>query len=306
VSAPVIIDAHRHLWDPVRQRYPWLSSDSAGRSLAQPYLPDDFRTDTAGVTVAGSVLVEGGHADALAEARWLCDLAAGADERTAIVARVTLEDPSVSDQLDTLAQLPRVRGVRQILNVAGPDTPRPAYAATRADLMTDPAWRRGLARVGAAGLSFDVQAQPHQLGEVAALAADFGAVSFVLDHGGYMTRRTGEMDQAWRSGIRALGREPNVVVKASDYSTVDPSLDSLDRFIGELGDAFGPSRVLFASNFPAERRALSYPELVARFGEALGGLDPADREAVWSGNATRVYRLGPLGAAHPLAVTDSI
>jgi predicted TIM-barrel fold metal-dependent hydrolase len=296
MPSPAIIDAHRHLWDPVRQQYPWLSSDPAAASLAQPYQPEDFRADTVGVTVTGSVLVEGGHADALAEARWLCELATGPD---VVVARVALEDSDVGEQLDALARLPRVHGVRQILNVAGPDTPRPAYAADRADLMTDPAWRRGLDRVGAAGLSFDIQAQPDQLTQVAALVADFGAVSFVLDHGGYMTRRTGELDQAWRAGIRALAREPNIVVKASDYSTVDPSVDGLDRFVGELADVFGPRRVLFASNFPAERQALSYPELVTRFGAALNGLDPADAAAVWSGNAIRVYRLGAAGRGAP-------
>jgi predicted TIM-barrel fold metal-dependent hydrolase len=303
MPAPVIIDAHRHLWDPVRQPYPWLSPDATGGPSASPYLPPylpgDFAADTAGVTVAGSVLMEGGHADALAEARWLSELAAADGDRTAVVARVALADAGVGAQLDALARLPRVHGVRQILNVAAPGTPRPVYAAGRADLMTDPAWRRGLARVGAAGLSFDVQAQPDQLTQVAALAADFGAVSFVLNHGGYMTARTEAADQAWRAGLRALARQPNVVVKASDYSTVDPSLQGLDGFVRELIDVFGPGRVLFASNFPAERRALSYRGLVARFGAALSGLDPADQEAIWCGNASRVYRLGPPGTARP-------
>jgi predicted TIM-barrel fold metal-dependent hydrolase len=304
MPGPVIIDAHRHLWDPVAQRYPWLAADGGG--LAQPYLSADFRADSAGVSVAGSVLMEGGHSDALAEARWLSDQAGPADERTAVVARVRLEDADAADQLTALAGLPRVRGVRQVLNVAGPDTPRPAYAAARADLMTDPAWRLGLAAVGAAGLSFDVQVQPHQLPLVAGLAADFGAVTFVLDHGGYMTRRTDEAERAWRAGIAVLAREPNVVVKASDYSTVDPSLTGLDRFVQELIEVFGPRRVLFASNFPGERRALRYPDLVARFAAALAGLDPVQQEAVWAGNAARIYRLRPPDAGGGAAGTNPI
>jgi predicted TIM-barrel fold metal-dependent hydrolase len=245
--------------------------------------------------VAGSVLMEGGHEDALTEARWLSDLADAdpGSARTAVVARVQLEAPDAPQQLAALAELPRVHGVRQILNVAGPDTPRPAYAATRPDLITDPAWRLGLAAVAEAGLTFDLQAQPHQLPLLAALAADFGGISFVLDHGGYMTPRTPETDEAWRTGIRVLAREPNVVVKASDYSTVNPALTGLDNFVQELLEAFGPDRVLFASNFPGERQAQSYPGLVARFGAALRALDPAEKASVWSANATRIYRLGP-------------
>jgi predicted TIM-barrel fold metal-dependent hydrolase len=293
VPGLVIIDAHRHLWDPVRFRYPWLSAGpegAEGAELAAPYLAADFAADTAGVDVAGSVLMEGGRDDALAEARWLSELAG---PRDAVVARVTLEDADVEDQLDTLRRCPPVRGVRQLLNVAGRDTPRPVYAAARAGLMADPAWRRGLSLVAAAGLTFDVQAQPHQLTEVSVLAADFGGLTFVLDHGGYMTPRTDQAQQDWRAGIRAAARQPNVAVKVSDYSTVDPSLRGLTGFVRELTDVFGPDRTLFASNFPGERRAVSYQRLVDAFGGGLAGLDPAEQAAVWAGSATRIYRLGP-------------
>jgi predicted TIM-barrel fold metal-dependent hydrolase len=170
--------------------------------------------------------------------------------------------------------------------------------------MDDAGWRQGLALVQDTGLTFDLQVEPWQLTQAARLAADFGGITFILDHGGYMTRRDAHTDQQWRAGIRALAGAANVAVKACDYSTVDPGFDSqgFTDFVHELLEVFGPDRTLFASNFPGEGLTISYRRLAEEFDRALAILTAAERSAVWADNAIRIYRLGdpvPDSAATP-------
>lgn len=299
-ETPVIVDAHHHAWDLGRFRYPWLADASARPArLPTSYPPGRFLDDIDGLPVVGSVRVEAGRDDATAEARWLDELPDGPGPASVVVARVELEAVDVPAQLERLGAMRRVRGVRQVLNVSLSPVRGPSYAAARPDLMDDAAWRRGLARVQDAGLTFDLQVEPHQLIQASRLAADFGALTFVLDHGGYMTRRTAAADDAWRAGIRALARQPNVMVKASDYSTVDPGFSpaGFAGFVRELVDVFGPGRTMFASNFPGAGLAVSYRRLVAEFDSALAVLPDAARRDVWGGTALRTYRIGDITAA---------
>jgi predicted TIM-barrel fold metal-dependent hydrolase len=296
-----IVDAHHHLWDLGRFRYPWLSGDAAGPPpgpLPASYQLQEFRRDIDGLPVTGSVQVEAGRDDAVAEARWLADLAAEAGPVSVVVARVRLGADDVAAQLAELSGSRRVSGVREVLNFSGSAAGRPSYAAPRPDLMDDPGWRRGLARVQDAGLTFDLQVEPGQLAQASRLAADFGGLTFVLDHGGYMTRRSASTDEIWRAGIRALARLPNVAVKACDYSTVDPSFSPLGfaDFVRELVDVFGPGRTMFASNFPGEGLTISYRRLVRAFGRAIAILPAGARSAIWAGNAIRLYRIGDIPA----------
>jgi len=309
-DTPVIIDAHRHAWDLSRFRYPWLADADGPLPPGWPvrYVAADFRRDSDGVPVAGSVLVEAGREDRSAEAQWLATAAAEAGPLTAVVARVRLEALDIASQLDGLAAAGRVCGVRQVLNCQDEAAGRPSYGASRPDLMADPAWRRGLARLRAAGLTFDLQMEPWQLLQATGLAADFGDVTFILDHGGYLTRRSPETDRIWRAGIAALARQPNVAVKACDYATIDPAFDSagFSAYVGELLGAFGPQRVLFASNFPAESLTVSYRRLTDEFARAVGWLSPAEQRAVWADNAHRIYRIGsPAGQAQSVPDDDS-
>jgi predicted TIM-barrel fold metal-dependent hydrolase len=301
-----IIDAHHHFWDLRRFRYPWLAGDGTGSpqvKLPASYLRSSFRDDGEGLAIAGSVVIEAGQEDAAAEAAWLGGCAAESGPLTGVVGRVRLEADDAAAQLAALAAVVRVRGVRQVLNVRR-SAGGPSYGASRPDLIDDPGWRRGLALVQDAGLTFDLQVEPSQLAQAARLAADFGGITFILDHGGYMTRREADTDRQWRAGIRALARAANVAVKACDYSTVDPRFDSqgFTDFVHEILEVFGPDRTLFASNFPGEGLTISYRRLAEEFDRALAILTAAERSAVWAGNATRIYRLGDLAPDFAAAV----
>src|SRR5690606_15729460 len=131
-------------------------------------------------------------------------------------------------------------------------TPDPARRfAERGDLMDDPAWRAGLKRLGALGLSFDLMVFPNQHGDAARLAAAFPDQQFILNHCGSPINRDDAGMAAWRKGLAEIGRQPNVAIKISDLVAYDNdwTLDSLRAVVLSCIDAFGPGRSLFASDF---------------------------------------------------------
>src|SRR6476620_1237149 len=60
-----IVDAHQHFWDPIANDHPWLRPDvmipfryGDYSALKRPYLPDDYRKDSARFNVTATVYVE--------------------------------------------------------------------------------------------------------------------------------------------------------------------------------------------------------------------------------------------------------
>ena len=56
-------------------------------------------------------------------------------------------------------------------------------------------------------------------------------------------------------------------------------------------DAFGPDRCMFESNFPIDRQTLTYPVLWNAFQIMADGYSNAEQDDLFSGAATRTYRL---------------
>src|SRR5580658_9938884 len=149
-----MVDAHMHLWDLDKIRYPWLTPPlpvgitGDVTPIAKTYLLDDYLRDASGgssgkLHVAKVVHVEAGAnpADSLKETRWLQGVASTRGYPQALVAHAELNDPKVETLLAEHASHPNVRGIRQILNWH-PD-PRKTY--TPRDLLADAGWRKGFA-----------------------------------------------------------------------------------------------------------------------------------------------------------------
>lgn len=255
------------------------------------YDRDAYLADMVGLHLVGSVAVESAADDPLVETRWLEEQAA-AGIPSAVVVGCRLELPTVREDLTAhLRASPRVRGVRQMLNWHALPHLR---SAQRDGLMSDPAWRRGLALVGELDLSFDLQVFPHQVAEAAELAGAFPRVRFVLDHGGLLATGSAD-DRAARSrGLRALAALPNVFVKLSGFGINNPDRgeSAFRAWFAELLDAFGASRAMLGSDYPVDK--LHHPENPLRRLCELSSELTADEDAdLRIGTATRVYRLQP-------------
>ena len=284
VWSAVIVDAHHHIWDP--EGHAWLDSFP---SLRKRFGLDDFAAASSGVHA--SVLVQ--VLASTAETEEFLALAGqsgeprGSEPRgrvAGVVGWADLTSPAIADELARLQELPggqSLVGIRHLVQ----DEP-------------DPGWllgvRRGLRAVGAAGLMYDLLVRPAQLPAAVEVTGDLPEVGFVLDHGGKPEMWSGELEP-WSGLIAELASRPNVVCKFSGLVTeAGPhwSAERIAPYADRLLGCFGSERLMFGSDWPVCTLAASYAEVVALARDLLGAhLSETEMDAVFSGNATRFYRL---------------
>ncbi|WP_238015491.1 amidohydrolase family protein [Dactylosporangium sp. AC04546] len=277
----MIVDAHHHLWD-VDGGYDWLDAPELA-PIRRTFAPGQLRAELAAAGVSRSVLVEGGRCDA-DEAAVLLEHASATSEIAAVVAWADPADPDLDTTLAGYRALDRgghLKGIRA--QVQAED----AGYLDRADV------RAGLARIGAAGLVFDLVVRAEQLPSAGRAAAALPGVRFVLDHLGKPRIRAGAEGLAeWRALVAGLAACPNVSAKLSglvteaDWADWEPA--DLRPYVEEALALFGPDRLMFGSDWPVCTLAASYGEVI----DTLDGLiGPGDRASVFGGTATAVYGL---------------
>jgi predicted TIM-barrel fold metal-dependent hydrolase len=118
-------------------------------------------------------------------------------------------------------------------------------------------------------------------------------VTHCIDHAGFPKRLDREYFERWRAGMRGLAAVPNVVVKISGLGQADHrwTVSSLRSWVRECIEAFGIERSFFASNWPVDRLYSSYGDVLDAYDERTADLREAEREALFAGNAERIFRL---------------
>jgi len=207
----------------------------------------------------------------------------------------------------------RFRGIRYI-SASHPDEAARGSSVNRpAGLLMNGKVREGFARLHPLGLSFDAWMYFTQLGELADLARAFPETPIVLDHvggaigiGPYAGKRN-EVFAEWKRSIGEVARCPNVHVKlgglgmrlfgfdvhAGELPPSSEQLATLWRpYIETCIEAFGPARAMFESNFPVDKGSGSYQLFWNAFKRIAAGCSAAEKTALFSGTASRFYRLG--------------
>lgn len=294
-----IIDAHQHFWDLRKNYYPWLCDGTSipfrygdYRAIRRTYLPSDYRNDSRGFRIVGTVHVEAEHdpANPLAETRWLEQLAASEGLPTACVAQAWLDRPDVEEVLAAQAASPLVRGIRhKPRSAATPDEARRGQAGS----MDCPLWRDGFALLHKYGLSFDLQTPWWHLGAAADLARDFPQTQIIINHTALPADRSEEGVAAWRQALEKVAALPNVAMKISGLGRpgLPWSVEANGPIIRDAIGIMGVERCMFASNFPVDSLVGSFHEIFSGFLSVVADLSPAARRALFHDNAVRLYRL---------------
>ena len=290
-----VVDPHIHLWDLSTGLYPGLETPSTGfigdnAPIARSYLLPEFMAEGGTeVRIEAAVHVEAFPTDPLAEAKRIEEMAAQAPFPLALVGHADLSAPDVGDLLDRMAACKTLRGIRQVVNRHDD----PVYAYVSRDFLNDPAWETGFAALGARGLSFDLQLYPHQAEDAARLIARHPEVPVILNHAGMWVDRDAGGWRRWKAGLRRLADCPQVAVKISGLGMFDTGLtrESIRPLVLETLEVFGTGRAMFASNFPVDKLFSTYVDLWGHFDAITAGFSQAERDALFSGNARRVYRV---------------
>jgi predicted TIM-barrel fold metal-dependent hydrolase len=207
----------------------------------------------------------------------------------------------------------RFRGIRQ--GVAWDGHPSVGKFASRVvppHLVRDPTFREGFAQLAKLGLSFESWQYHPQLSDAIDLARAFPDTTIILNHvggvlgvGPYLGHRQ-EILSAWQKDIKEFATCPNVNVKlggvgmtsfgfAFHERDVPPSSEELAaawrQYIEPCIEAFGPNRCMFESNFPPDKQSCGYTELWNAFKRITTAVSAAEKKALYSGTAARVYKL---------------
>jgi len=294
-----IIDAHQHFWNLDQNYLPWLKDEPPipfrygdYSSLKRNYLPADYRGDSAGFDVVGTVFVETewDPTDPKGEVAWVQKLTKAEGLPSVMVAQAWLDRADVEDVLASHGRSPIVRGIRH----KPKSVPRPDMVVKGAPSSTgDPEWRRGYAMLAPNGLSFDLQTPWWHLAEARELADDFPGTQIILNHTGLPADRSKEGVDGWRAAMRHLSGAPNVAVKISGIGQAGKpwSVEANRAIVLDTIDLFGPDRCMFASNFPVDSLVATFGTIFGGFSKMTADCSAAERDAMFRDNAVRIYRI---------------
>lgn len=272
------IDAHHHFWRYDPAEYDWI--DDSMRRIRRDFLPPDLKEalDSAGVDGAISVQAR----QSLAETQWLLDLAGKCGFIRGVVGWAPLIDPAVAEILAQMAQSPKLRAVRHVLQ----GEPDPRY-------MLREDFNRGIRALKPLGLAYDILVFERHLPQTIEFVDGHPDQIFIVDH--LAKPRVRERERSpWRENLRELARRPNVYCKLSglateaEYTSWTP--EQLAPYIETVLEAFGPSRIMFGSDWPVCLVAIEYNSWVDLVASAIQHLSASERERIWSGTAIEAYR----------------
>jgi L-fuconolactonase len=281
----VIIDAHLHVWDLDRARYPWLTPaiGSLHRSIGFDEIAPLLRERG----IDGAVLVQA--SDEAADTAVMLAAAAAHPEIVGVVAWSPLDDPErLRADLERFAGDPLVVGLRNLVHEHPPEW------------LDRPEVEGGFAVLAAAGLPLDFPtADPAALAALPGIGARHPELRLVVDHLG-KPPIGGDADDraAWRRLLAECARNPLTVAKVSGlYAARGPldawTVDAVRPFVEDALALFGADRLMYGGDWPIADLAGGYPRTWAALTEILGGLPQADQDAVFGGTARRVYGLDP-------------
>lgn len=262
-----MIDAHHHLWDLSAVHYPWLMARGVKRFFGDPtpiqrdYLLDEFRAEASPLGFTGSVHIQVGAEDGLAEARWVQSVAdANPDWPMKQVVFCDLTAPDLNQKLDAFQRLPSVVGVRQIVGRA----PEEDAATGTNHLLDNPKFAEGLREAGARGLSFDLQLIPALMGKTTKVLEKSPETKVALCHAGSPHDRSAQGLINWAEQLQHLSALPHVYCKLSGLGMFDYNwtTESIRPIVETCLEQFGADRCMFGSNFPVEKLHSDYAAVV--------------------------------------------
>jgi L-fuconolactonase len=278
-----IVDAHHHLWDLSVRDQDWITGPALA-PLRRDFLLDDYRHLANAQGVSASVVVQ--TVTVPGETPELLALAAASDLIVGVVGWTDLTAPDIADRIAALTEMP---GGRKLVGLR-----HQVQSEPNPDWLTQPDVLRGLAAVAQAGLVYDLVITAGQLDQATRAAAAVPDLRFVLDHLGKPPIASGRTEP-WEADLRRLADLPNAAAKLSGLVTEADwhrwQVADLHPYTEVALDAFGPTRLMFGSDWPVCTLAASYSDVLATARDLSAGLSPAEREAVFAGTATSVYGL---------------
>jgi len=215
----------------------------------------------------------------------------------AIVGWAPLTSPATKLRpfLDQYINEPLFKGVREIIK----------YTPTE-QFLDNPDFDLGIRELTQRDLTFDLLISSEQLPAAIAFADRHPNQRIVLNHcanpeiekenSPSNTDRT----RAWARNIRELARRPHVFCKLSGLHVVDSNTsaqsntwntDLIRPYFDTILKAFGPQRLMYASDWPTSLLHTSYPAWLNTVDDLILSLSDDEQSAIQQTTATTFYNL---------------
>ena len=279
----MIIDAHRHYWDPSRLEYGWLAHAPA--TLQRSFLPSDLNSSDA------CILVQAAPDER--ETLYLFELARHTKGVLGVVGWVDMEADDAPARIASLDEQGRglLRGIRPMVQ----DIPDTQWLARPSlDLAFDCLRDRGLV--------FDALVDGRHLRALSQRLAKHPGLLTVIDHGA-KPNITDRDFATWSGAIARIAQLPDVACKLSGLLTLTGAVDAenaaIEPYAAHLFESFGPQRVIWGSDWPVVTTHASYEQWKSHAQRLIQRFAPRHEAAVLGGNAATIYSLaGRLPANH--------
>jgi L-fuconolactonase len=275
-----VIDGHQHFWATARGDYGWLTPELA--PIFRDFGPADLAPHLQAHGIAQTVLVQA--APTAAETDWMLDLAARTPSVMAVVGWADFEAKDAAGRIAALARHPKLRALRPMLQ----DLPDDAWML-RDSLL--PAY----GAIIESGLCFDALVMPKHLGHLIRLAERLPDLRVVIDHAAKPAIAAWQLGglefRAWSANLRALAAT-GAYCKLSGLATEAArgwQVDDLRPYFDVLMRHFGPSKLVWGSDWPVLLLNGTYNAWRHATDALLAELPSPDRNAILGGNAAVFY-----------------
>jgi L-fuconolactonase len=269
------IDAHQHFWKVARGDYGWLSSHP---KIAHDFLPADLSPLLAAARVDRTILVQA--APTVAETEFLLDLADATPFVAGVVGWVALDAPGAASQIARLAARRKLVGLRPMIQ----DLPQDEW-------MLGPSLAPAFDAMQRADMCFDALVKPRHLPALAEFLERHPELPVVIDHGAKPDIANHSLD-LWATYIRHIGRHTHALCKLSGLVSEAGqgwSARNMRPYVDVLLEAFGPSRLMWGSDWPVLNEVGDYESWLDLAETLTKRLTSSERDEVFGGTAAAFY-----------------
>lgn len=275
----MIIDTHHHFWnyDPVE--FDWIDDEMA--TIRQSFLPENFKSTIKDTEVTGVVSVQARQIEE--ETDWLIANAEEHDFIKGVVGWLPLMDPAIEEKLQKYAGNNWLKGIRHV--VQGEPDP---------EFILGDAFNRGVDCLKKFNLVYDILIFEHQLPNTIKFVDKHPNQMFVLDHIAKLRIKENDIEN-WANNLKELAKRDNVFCKMSGMVTeADYKLwteEQLKPYFDVVLEAFGPSKLMFGSDWPVCLFATQYNQWLNLVKKVVSGFSQSEQEQIFYKNAIATYHL---------------
>ncbi|MEO1525103.1 MAG: amidohydrolase family protein [Planctomycetota bacterium] len=276
----MVIDSHHHLWKYSPEQYGWITEDKG--VLKRDFWLKDLSELAIENGVDGFVTVQARQS--LEETDTLLGLADQLPLMRGVVGWVDFRSTDIEAQLEKYAEASKLKGLRHVVHDEPDD-----------NFILGEAFNRGIAKLSGRRFVYDILIFAKHLQPSIEFVRQHPDIPMVIDHIAKPTIQSNQFDAEWAAGIREIAHFTNVTCKVSGVATevrdADWNLDTIRPYWETVLASFGPSRLMFGSDWPVCLLKTEYARWLSAVKELASELSDDEQRELFSGTAQRVYHL---------------